>query len=77
MNSMIRRMRSYRCELRKFPDCLCKHLNNRWRLLSKLEKQRDKNRKLVWDEKKADYVFEDELEKGNNFYIDANRGEKL
>ena len=63
-------MRSYRCELRKFPDGYCKHLNNRWRLLSKLEKQRDKNRKLVWDEKKVDYVFEDELEKGNNFYED-------
>ena len=62
MNSMIRRMRSYRCELRKFPNGPCKHLNNRWRLLSKLEKQRDKNRKLVWDEKKVDYVFEDELE---------------
>jgi hypothetical protein len=41
-------MRSYRCELRKFPDGYCKHLNNRWRLLNKLEKQHDKNRKLVW-----------------------------
>ncbi len=63
-------MRSYRCELHKLPNGDCKHLNNRWRLLSKLEKQHDKNRKLIWDKKKEDYVFEDELEKGNNFYED-------